>query len=689
MADRLRMVRRTAGRLVTLIDFSDGASVTPVRDSFKIEAPQSERSMARSRSRYGGSRQVGERAGNGAISFVVGIHHDDEADTALERWGRIATFAASYIPGSMIEWRPEGATSSTFYELMGSATTRDPGYSWAAFVGARWLTMELRWEVAPLALLPPMDFAERWNDDSIVDGDWAVTTGAATDFTIASGSLTVTGGLLTTIRRLRRDHEGYELGDGQMTVAYHTPATGTIANFTMALGMHGTTAGGYLMAYVQGAAIRLYKVTPDHTATQFTVGTITALALDTDYWLRFRIQGNDLTAEHWTAAPTPLGTPALTITHTLVGGDIATYASGKASIAWWTPLAATARIDDVGFESFTYRNVTTPTVVNLSAVPGDAPALVDLDITTSGAGAGSGGAAGTGGESYPVWALIGWASTPATPASGVAPFGIIEGSTRTSVTTWVTTNDADYRGGSGLQATASGAGTASAVWSIDPSVMAADDFAQNIGLDVYARVELDGDLVSPALQLSVYPSLTIGFGAYRYASPFGSAGKLLTKPGDVNADFRFVHLGVVSLPVDVERAQPLGLTLSATWGAGSSGVFGVDYLVIVPRGQHVRSPEGQPLDSYFPKWVESTSQTQRIIRGVDASGIIAQPPSPGSFHHGLGGAGSVEFPPGPVSAVVKLSSMVCDDPTTTLTDSEFEEHPATLHFAVQPRTYLV
>jgi hypothetical protein len=58
-------------------------------------------------------------------------------------------------PGLYLEWRPDGATNSVFYEVRGPATWK-PNYRWVQFAGIHSLTCEIQVPVAPLAVGAPI-----------------------------------------------------------------------------------------------------------------------------------------------------------------------------------------------------------------------------------------------------------------------------------------------------------------------------------------------------------------------------------------------------------------------------------------------------------------------------------------------------------------------------------------------------
>lgn len=344
------------------------------------------------------------------------------------------------------------------------------------------------------------------------------------------------------------------------------------------------------------------------------------------------------------------------------------------------PVAPLARGDVTNgapVQSQTFTSTTMPATVQLgSSVPGSVAALVDVSLRTSG------------GTSAPIWALIGWTKRPASALSGsVAPFGAIEAESNNGVTTWAAIgSDANFRNSNGIRATTSGAGTASAIWTVDPSVMQPDEFTQGtVDIEVWARVELASTVVSPKLTLSLEPNAGASFGASQYSAEFGSAGKLLTVPSS-GTRFRFVRLGTLTMPVDAVTPLKWDVKIAGAWSTGSSGSFGLDYLCLVPARSRAVSKSGVANDSAYPDFVISTSDTTKTIRS-DLSGLVASATGNAGADSGLGGT-PIEFPAGNVDVFVKLSSLVADDPTSDATSEQKEHTGVTGTFLISPR-YLV
>lgn len=307
-------------------------------------------------------------------------------------------------------------------------------------------------------------------------------------------------------------------------------------------------------------------------------------------------------------------------------------------------------------------------------IPGDAPALCDITVTKGAVG--------------PLpWALLAWTTTPGTPASGVAPFGVIEAETGTSLAVWAVTADGDYHGGSGLQHATAGAQNALATFTLNPSVLVPADYAGgDVTVEVWARVELASTLVSPRLRAAL--SLTNG---NRYTTEFGATGRYLVLPS-AGTVFRFVRVGTLALAPDLVTAATWPLEILGATAATSTGTFGLDYIMLAVANQRALSSTGKPGETSLPATlitypyfltgnVEQTKTVRADLSATAADGSAAHRPA-----HGLGGS-LIELPPGDVAALVKLSSLVPDDPTADGT-TEALAHSATVRLSVTPRYHL-
>lgn len=336
------------------------------------------------------------------------------------------------------------------------------------------------------------------------------------------------------------------------------------------------------------------------------------------------------------------------------------------------PVAPLARLASV---STAIASSTLPLLyASLPTIAGDAPALAEITLRTSG------------GTSAPIWGLFAWwRRVTATPIAGsVSPLGIIEAETATGLATWAAIGvDANYRGSNGIRATTAGAGTASAAWVVDPSVVDPDDFRSEVDVEVWARVEMDGGVVSPRLTLSLVQDSLLGNASY--TPEFGVTGKLLTRPSS-GARFRRVRLGVLTMPVDTGQPVKWRVKLDASWAAGSTGVFGVDYLELVPARARACGKSGVANDSAYPKFIASTADTSKTIRS-DLSGLVGSAAANKGRDSGLGGS-LLELPVGDVDVLLHLSSLVPDDPTSDTTSEQISHTGVTGSIVVWPRVHI-
>jgi hypothetical protein len=279
-----------------------------------------------------------------------------------------------------------------------------------------------------------------------------------------------------------------------------------------------------------------------------------------------------------------------------------------------------------------------PKTWQLSAIPGDAPALAEVSIELP-----------SGSLDLP-WALIAWWERA--QVGGTPPVGLLEAETGTGLTSWAVTADADYRGGSGLQFATTGTNLLIAQFAgLDPQLLISDDYASEmIDIEVWARVELASTLGTPTIQART---------GEHFTHEHGAAFKRLVKPlsGTV---FRFVRLG--TLPFSINTAGDWTLEVWGQTTAPSSGVFGLDYLVLTPAKSRALAPTGKSATGY-PNFI-SSGERKTVRSDLSAERSFSSLRAPSS---GLGGS-LLELPPGDVDMLLKLGS-IPDSPTVdTMSD---------------------
>lgn len=254
---------------------------------------------------------------------------------------------------------------------------------------------------------------------------------------------------------------------------------------------------------------------------------------------------------------------------------------------------------------------------------------------------------------------------------------------------WIATSSALARSGWFLHCgDATGFTTFVGSWYVDPNLLTADDFsAGEIDVEFLLRYRLNNRLLTPYAILSARPEWGLGFGAERFTAEYGSVGKLLATPNSAVDVSRITRLGTLTFPVDASRPARWKVFLTSTLGAGSTSTYEWDYLVCAPVRKRACGATGKPNDSGYPDFVSTTAETTRTVTS-DLRGLVAKPPFPAQPTGGAMGGSPIELAPGSTDVEVKLSSLVPDDPTVDATTEQLVQ-PATVHFVVRPRGYLV
>lgn len=329
-------------------------------------------------------------------------------------------------------------------------------------------------------------------------------------------------------------------------------------------------------------------------------------------------------------------------------------------------------------QTFTISSSTLPIVFAMTGIGGDTSALANVTLRTSG------------GAAAPIWALLGWAQHPTTPlASSVAPFGIIEAETGTTLVTWASVADANYRGGNGLRTATSGAGNASATFILDPSTIPADDFsASEVDIEIWARIEIASTVVSPVIVCGLGatgPTPGSSLAGTMSATPFGAPGASVVLPSS-GTRFRRVRLGTISMPVDTVTPAKWNLYVAPAWATGSTGNFGLDYLELVPAKSRACSKTSVANDATYPDFIGTTADTSKAVMGADLSGMTGSAATNKSRDSGLGGS-PIELPTGSVDMLLHLSSLVPGDPTLDATSEQISHTGVTGSVVVFPRVF--
>jgi hypothetical protein len=324
---------------------------------------------------------------NRKITMKVTVKAQASMDAALDALQHlvITLRGASGVQGGIpLVWQPAGSTRTvTFDVLLGQITglpislTDADGITW--LMGRPTVTLEM--ECAPYFRYPwQVNITDTFAFNTIANGDYTFDAGGAANVAAGTGFLDAVLNLATE-NRLLHTASPYELSNARVSMK-HTLGT-TLASYKAGVILKRSDALNYIEAYVDdtGAASRLRvdQITAG-VRTNLTSTALTRMTVSTNYWIRARLEGSTVYAEHWTAAPSVTGTATASniATTTTTSGS-----RGRFGIVW-TPQQTAATLTDFLIEPNVFISsspLVTGEVVNFT---GDVPAL-GIIIVTDGA----------------------------------------------------------------------------------------------------------------------------------------------------------------------------------------------------------------------------------------------------------------------------------------------------------------
>jgi hypothetical protein len=324
---------------------------------------------------------------------TVGVTEDDLEAKLSTLWG-LDEELRRY--GGTVTWRPQGSSFRMYLDVLSSGCKIE-SYD-DLWPRDHRLTVSFGVVTPPYMEGDPFDILDDFSTDT--EASYTFDTGSASDVAVTGGSLTASGNL-TVEKRLIHTDRGYTYGDQQVTIKA-TPGS-TITSFLAGVVLKRIDASNYLRVYVDdngtNSRLRIDKVVAGVTTNLATTNLGARVVNGVAFWVRGRVEGVNVYAEFFTAAPSPMATPTTTNNYTLTGSEITTFGTtvtGKAGVVW-IPQQSAATIDDFDVDPFTYRNWTLPELLSLyGTIPGDGPSLFDVYITPSG------------GSAAPVWSALGW-----------------------------------------------------------------------------------------------------------------------------------------------------------------------------------------------------------------------------------------------------------------------------------------
>lgn len=661
MPDRSRIVEIDPawGLVKTILDMetiqSGDGRYYRERDTFTLTAATATTGTSSVGGIRGGTRTMGMQHDNGTLSMTFRVGPPTasvSADQALAAANELVRTIDEHAwrPNRYFEWRPVGASKSSFFEIRGPGTWT-PRWSASRFDQIRTLSVEVGYPVAPYALDLPMRFIDPMGIESLAR-DWTTQFGSApaiTDYTVipAAGD-----SRLINARHLYASNE-------RVAVRFQVPTVPATAQWIGVL-MRGSTSDGdvYLAGRIRANTTpQIDLVRGNVGGTQTALGTPVAITLTAgeNNWLVARIEGNVVTVEYFknvgVSTSPDLATPTATFTHTLAAGanvnDFGSdtngvpVAPGRVGLYFEDANATSSNRPKViggagdslgGFrvEPGYFSDRISPGTVNLWGVPGDLPPKVDVELVERAA-------------LDRAWAAVSWNSL-LLGSGTIGPFGLQDSSSMTPGTgSWTNPAVAGSVGGTLRRLAVTSAGGVGTITteihpiqatsgSVDP-----DLFSEQVMAAVFAHLDVPSTVVNPRVVLHVRPSTASASEIdATYALEWGPAGRVLI----ARTPSIVYRLG--TLPFNVIDQGWFTVTLEFYWGVGSSGNIEIDWLWFAPVSRLAQGRTGIPLDSDYPKFFPAASQTKRVYHDLTTSLEVATPtmtnPVMSASHQGMSGA---------------------------------------------------
>jgi hypothetical protein len=343
---------------------------------------------------FSGARGTqGRRAASGVPDdrrAVFGLLADDQADKD-ELAATLADIAAVVDQmrrhGGRVTFREHNQTYRQHLEvLVGEIAVTDWGSQEFNLRDAA--RPALTFTCGPYLIGDSIDFADRFDTDTLAAGDYVAEAGALANLSVVGGAITPVANL-TTENRLIQTARGYAMGDQEVTVKV-TPGA-TITGFKAGVVAKAYSAANRLEAVVtdNGTVSRLeLHRTPFTGGFPDTANLPARITPGTPFWVRLSVNGGRMTASYYTTdpellAPEVAGTTVITTGAQEFGRGVI----GRAGLIL-TPQHAAARLDDLTVRSYLGRpSALIANTVALhrheGAIPGDAPALADIEVRTA------------------------------------------------------------------------------------------------------------------------------------------------------------------------------------------------------------------------------------------------------------------------------------------------------------------
>jgi hypothetical protein len=647
---------------VTLADGTSTSAFALIAESLDWGNPQHSHSYSGPRGTQGARPGAGVPE-NRTVTLPIrvygiasaGVTAKDALASNLKTLNQVADDLRRF--GGRVSWQSSNQTYTQYLEVLGTDGTQLS--TWTNRAETKSIAaVSLTLVCAPYATADSMDISD--TTFASLATDYTADAGSLSNITNSVGKLTASANL-TTEQRLIQTSRGYNYGDVEVTVK---AAVGSVrVSWKAGAVVWRTGANDYVTAYVRddgaNSQLRIDQSVAGVVTNKASVNLATRVSTGspgTVLWLRVRTEAGVVYAEHWANAPTPSGTPTTTASWSPAGAWSATtfsagavvtyngyqyiaaaataatdvpsgstastakwtYLAGKTGITW-IPQAVNAEIDSFIVRPFTYSKQTLPKKVSLAGViPGDAPALANIETTT---------------PQDASWAMFAWQNTPAattlssTPTPR-APFQVFNGADDDSTTRsgWSTavvgalTNNGVYSSSTTYQAR----------YILDPSLLPTDEYSDgDRALEVWALMIVDSSsrLVSPTVVASLQSK--DGYGPIRYTDEWGTAGRTIPTLSStaISAGYRWTRLGTIHLGIAQAREMALTLTGTAANTTSTSATWGITKLVVIPIKQRAALPTAKHaaefgIDSTYSKWSPAPTATNYTINTAYSAGQV-------------------------------------------------------------------
>jgi hypothetical protein len=249
VADRRRIVTLSAGgRPILDTDLEVASTYQAISETFAYQPGANNQMTSREPTRFGGQVIVGEQNDNGTVSWQA-LVRGSTADQVAAISETLLTAANRASQGRLLEWRPDGATYSSYFRVAGPGTWK-PTYKWSQWQGAQSMVVDVSFPVRPLVLWDPMTIIDPFDVDSRGDYTFDAATSADVNVTgVAPSTLVpVVGAALTVERGARHTARGYDLLEGQVTVK--TTPGATITGYKAGVKLRASASNTYIEVYL-------------------------------------------------------------------------------------------------------------------------------------------------------------------------------------------------------------------------------------------------------------------------------------------------------------------------------------------------------------------------------------------------------------------------------------------------------